>query len=77
MFYDFLFSQSTYAMSCPRDFLDHVTGCHVLHQTTFDFTQQELMEKCVTDYGNKSHLVAIETEEERLYLKDLIENSGR
>ena len=73
----FLCLQNAYIKSCPRDFLYHVTGCHVMHNTTIKFSQQQLMEKCVTDYGANSHLVAVETEEERLYLKDMIENSGR
>ena len=63
-------------ISCPDGFMEHVTGCHKLSMTHYTVTQAQLMDKCSTDYGRRVHLSAIETEEEKNHIKDIISDSG-
>ena len=35
------------------------------------------MDKCSTDYGRRVHLVALETEEEKNHIGDIIIDSGK
>ena len=70
------FLQESYVLSCLAGFTEHVTGCHKLSVNHYTVTQPQLMDKCSTDYGHTVHLIALETEEEKNHVKQMITNSG-
>ena len=53
------------------------SSCYGLFNITSETTQQALMEKCSTDYGLKTHLLAIESEEESMALHEFMQESGK
>ena len=63
-------------LNCPAGFTEHVTGCHKLSVNHYTVTQPQLMDKCSTDYGRRVHLLALETEEEKNHIKQMIIDSG-
>ena len=51
-------------------------SCYRLFDITTSTSQQALMEKCSRDFGFKTHLLALESEEESKALYGVIQESG-
>ena len=68
--------QASYVAACLNGFTAHTSGCHKLFPAANARTPQELMETCASDYGVRTHLVAVETQQEKEHMEEMVAQSG-